>query len=103
VIAALSRRDLPAVGLIGSETKWAPFEIRLNQLGIPANRLICLLGLAGIAGKEPAVVAVSIAAQILQLQPLWPELLNGESEAMATTKKNCGDCACPPVAAQALR
>ena len=28
-------------------------------------RLVCPIGLEGIAGKEPAVIAISIAAQLL--------------------------------------
>lgn len=95
VAAALQRRDLAAVGLIGSETKRARFAGRLARLGIAADRLICPIGLPGIAGKEPAVVAVSVAAQILQFQPV-----KGRVETMPIAEKNCGDCVCPPVAAR---
>src|ERR1700712_586736 len=69
VVAALQRPDLLAVGLIGSDTKRARFVSRLLRLGITPEKLICPIGLPGIEGKEPAVVAVSVAAQILQLQP----------------------------------
>jgi xanthine dehydrogenase accessory factor len=68
VAAALSRPDLLAVGLIGSATKRARFAGRLARQGLGLDRLICPIGLPGIEGKEPAVVAVSVAAQILQLQ-----------------------------------
>lgn len=56
------------VGLIGSGTKRARFLSRLARDGVDAKRLTCPVGLAGIMGKEPAVIAVSVAAQLLQLQ-----------------------------------
>jgi xanthine dehydrogenase accessory factor len=66
--AALSRDDLPFVGLIGSATKRARFERRLRELGVREARiasLVCPIGLPGIEGKEPAVIAASVAAQLL--------------------------------------
>jgi xanthine dehydrogenase accessory factor len=68
VAAALSTPNLPYVGLIGSETKRARFERRLRTLGISEDRirsLVCPIGLEGIGGKEPAVIAASTAAQLL--------------------------------------
>jgi xanthine dehydrogenase accessory factor len=67
--AALARADLPFVGLIGSATKRARFERRFRELGIPPARiasLVCPIGLPGIAGKEPAVIAASVVAQLLE-------------------------------------
>lgn len=64
------RDDLPYVGLIGSTTKWATFRHRLEQRGIRSEelaRVTCPIGIAGITGKQPAVIAASVAAQILQL------------------------------------
>lgn len=92
VAAALQRPDLLAVGLIGSATKRARFVSRLSRLGISADRLICPIGLPGIQGKEPAVVAVSVAAQILQLHPGQQSV-----PTMPTIERSCGDCVCPPV------
>lgn len=66
--AALRRDDLPYVGLIGSTTKRARFERRFRELGIPQGRiaaLVCPIGLPGIGGKEPAIIAASVAAQLL--------------------------------------
>jgi xanthine dehydrogenase accessory factor len=63
------RGDLPFIGLIGSKTKWASFKHRLVERGFAAaelSRITCPIGVAGIAGKEPAVIAVSVAAQLLQ-------------------------------------
>lgn len=66
--AALRRDDLPYVGLIGSATKRARFERRLRELAIPRDRiaaLVCPIGLPAIGGKEPAIIAASVAAQLL--------------------------------------
>ena len=93
VSAALRRADLLAVGLIGSDTKRARFVGRLARQGIAADGLICPIGLPGIEGKEPEVVAISVAAQILQLQPAQRSVAP-----MRTIERSCGDCVCPPVA-----
>lgn len=63
------RADLPYIGLIGSKTKWAAFRRRLESRGFtPAEleQVTCPIGVAGIAGKEPEVIAVAVAAQLLQ-------------------------------------
>lgn len=63
------RGDLPYVGLIGSKTKWATFRHRLEERGFGAEelaRITCPIGIPGITGKEPEVIAVSVAAQLLQ-------------------------------------
>jgi xanthine dehydrogenase accessory factor len=77
IVAACLRRqreraDLPYIGLIGSVTKWATFRHRLEERGFtPAElaQVTCPIGLPGIRGKEPEVIAVGVAAQILQLAP----------------------------------
>lgn len=74
VVAACLRRlrerdDLPFVGLIGSRTKWATFRHRLEARGFGADelaRITCPIGVPGVTGKEPAVIAVAVAAQLLQ-------------------------------------
>ena len=66
--AALRRDDLPYVGLIGSATKKARFLKRFAEAGLsPAEiaRLSCPIGLDGVAGKHPAVIAASVAADLL--------------------------------------
>jgi xanthine dehydrogenase accessory factor len=63
------RGDLPYVGLIGSKTKWATFRHRLEERGFRKQELAqvtCPIGIPGVAGKEPAVIAVAVAAQLLQ-------------------------------------
>ncbi len=68
ITAAALQRPFPFVGLIGSDTKRARFERRFRELGIPDDRiaaLVCPIGLPGIEGKEPAVIAASVTAQLL--------------------------------------
>jgi xanthine dehydrogenase accessory factor len=70
--AVLRRGDFNYLGLIGSATKRARFLHRFEQRGVASEalaRLTCPIGLAGIAGKEPAVIAVAVVAQLLQLTP----------------------------------
>jgi xanthine dehydrogenase accessory factor len=77
VVAACLRRhrergDLSYIGLIGSKTKWATFRHRLEDRGFSAaelSQVTCPIGLPGIGAKEPAVIAVSVAAQLLQVAP----------------------------------
>ena len=74
VVAACLRRqraqgDLAHIGLIGSKTKWATFRHRLEARGFTEaelDRVQCPIGLPGIVGKEPEVIAVAVAAQLLQ-------------------------------------
>lgn len=68
--AILERGDAAFVGLIGSHSKSARFRSRLARDGLTAAQiapLVCPIGIAGIASKLPAAIAVSIAAQLLQL------------------------------------
>ena len=66
------RNDLPFVGLIGSKTKWATFSHRLTERGFTPSELggvTCPIGVGGISGKQPEVIAVAVAAQLLQVHP----------------------------------
>lgn len=75
VVAACLKRqrlqgDLKFVGLIGSKTKWATFQHRLEAKGFSAQELAFItspIGVDGITGKEPEVIAIAVAAQLLQL------------------------------------
>jgi xanthine dehydrogenase accessory factor len=65
--AILRRGDFAYLGLIGSDTKRARFRKRLGAAGIPAaalDRIVCPIGIPGIESKEPAAIAVSVAADL---------------------------------------
>lgn len=67
--AILRRGDFAYCGLIGSATKRARFLHRFEARGIAAatlTRLTCPIGVPGITGKEPQVIAVAVVAQLLQ-------------------------------------
>ncbi len=69
-LAALGRATTAFVGLIGSSTKRARFVSKLKLDGLTGEaiaRMNCPIGIAGIAGKEPDVIAVAALAQLLQL------------------------------------
>lgn len=79
VAACLTRQrvssDLPYIGLIGSKSKWAAFRHRLEARGFTAPELaqvICPIGVPGIRGKAPEVIAIAVAAQLLQAVSLGP-------------------------------
>ena len=70
VEAILRRGDFAFLGLIGSTTKRRRFAQLLRQRGIDdalIARMVCPIGAAGIGGKEPAHIAISVAAQLLPL------------------------------------
>jgi xanthine dehydrogenase accessory factor len=61
-------QPLGSIGLIGSSAKWARFQAQLAGYGHePAaiGRITCPIGAPGITGKEPAVIAVAVAAALL--------------------------------------
>ncbi len=61
--------DLPFIGLIGSKSKWATFRHRLEARGFTAAelaRITCPIGVPGVVGKEPEVIAAAVAAQLMQ-------------------------------------
>ncbi len=65
----LRRGDFGFFGLIGSKTKRARFEHRFEARGIASEtvaRMHCPIGIAGIGGKQPEVIAVAAVAQLLQ-------------------------------------
>lgn len=69
--AILTRGDFRYFGLIGSLTKRRRFEQRLRAQGVGGgaiSRMTCPIGVAGIGGKEPATIAVAVAAQLLALR-----------------------------------
>jgi len=80
VEAILGRGDAAFCGLIGSRTKRARFVRRLAERGIDAGAiatLTCPIGIDGVDGKSPEVIAAAVVAQLLQRQ----SALAGEADA----------------------
>ena len=66
----LRRDDFAYFGLIGSRAKRRNFETRMARRGVDPARfadMTCPIGVGGINGKQPAQIAISVAAQILQV------------------------------------
>lgn len=66
--AALRAENIGSLGMIGSSAKWTRFRGMLAEAGHDAtaiSQIRCPIGVPGIASKEPAAIAVSIAAQVL--------------------------------------
>ncbi|HEY2928472.1 xanthine dehydrogenase accessory protein XdhC [Piscinibacter sp.] len=67
--AILRRGDFGFLGLIGSRTKRQRFIHRYEQRGIASEaiaRMTCPIGVEGIAGKQPEIIALGVVAQLLQ-------------------------------------
>lgn len=68
--AALRTEGLGSIGLIGSSAKWARFRQRLATEGghdaAAIDRVKTPIGMTGITGKEPATIALSVAADLLR-------------------------------------
>ncbi|PCI63421.1 MAG: xanthine dehydrogenase accessory protein XdhC [Kordiimonadales bacterium] len=66
----LGRDDALYCGLIGSKTKRARFEKKLadnaDTATLDTRKLTCPMGVAGITGKEPSVIAVAVVAELMQ-------------------------------------
>lgn len=66
--AALRCGHLGSIGLIGSSVKWRRFTKRLTDEGHSEGalaRITTPIGLPDLTGKEPATIAVSVAADLL--------------------------------------
>gem|GEM_PF-3316 len=66
-----ARADLAFIGLIGSRSKRRSFVARLRAEGFADAELAaltCPIGVDGISGKQPAEIAIGVAAQLLQLR-----------------------------------
>ena len=61
-------QPLGSIGLIGSAAKWTRFAAQLAAAGHCPEiiaRITCPIGQPGITGKDPAVIAVAVAAALL--------------------------------------
>jgi xanthine dehydrogenase accessory factor len=68
--AALRCPHLATIGLIGSSAKWSRFERRLTADGhLPGvvARIQSPIGVPDLGGKEPATIAVAVAADLLRV------------------------------------
>jgi len=66
--AALRRPGLGSIGLIGSSAKWSRFRRKLADEGHDEDaiaRIETPIGIGGLSGKDPATIAVSVAAALL--------------------------------------
>lgn len=66
---ALRCGHLGSIGLIGSSAKWRRFQRQLAAEGHSAEameRITTPIGLPDLTGKDPATIAVSVAASLLQ-------------------------------------
>jgi xanthine dehydrogenase accessory factor len=67
---SLRTEGIGSIGLIGSTSKWTRFQKKLRELGqtdAALARVTTPIGIPEVTGKQPAVIAVSVAARILQL------------------------------------
>jgi xanthine dehydrogenase accessory factor len=67
--AALRTSHLGSIGLIGSAAKWRRFEQGLRVEGHPESaiaRIQSPIGTPEVAGKDPAMIALSVATQLLR-------------------------------------
>lgn len=87
--AVLRRGDFGFFGLIGSKTKRARFIHRFEERGIAAEaiaRLTCPIGVPGIEGKEPEVIAAAVVAQLLQAASAACSPSEGPLQAVASVR-----------------
>jgi xanthine dehydrogenase accessory factor len=78
--AIMARAEVGWFGLIGSKTKRRQFEHRLRERGVDPARIdamVCPIGLPGITNKAPAVIAASVAAQLLMVWEQAAQLAQG--------------------------
>lgn len=70
VLHALQQGCFAYLGLIGSATKRARFDKRLQVDGIAEgdlSRMTCPIGIGSVKGKHPREIAISVAAELLSL------------------------------------
>ncbi|MGQ0560078.1 MAG: xanthine dehydrogenase accessory protein XdhC [Sphingosinicella sp.] len=101
LVAAALAGEARFVGLIGSKTKRARFLARLAKEEVDASRLICPIGLPGITGRQPEVIAIAVLVQLLMIDrqggtgSSFPPPLDGEGRREATGWGGLDTCAAP--------
>lgn len=85
----LNRGDFAYLGLIASSTKWRRFQQRYKHRNIDPQqvaRMHCPIGLAQVNGKLPMEVAVSIAAQVINIyQTADKSLVRNQAQELINT------------------
>jgi xanthine dehydrogenase accessory factor len=79
----LKRDDFAYFGLIGSASKRRLFETRMSRRGFEASqfaRLTCPIGIDGIQSKQPAAIAISVAAELMQVYDQSVSNINNNPE-----------------------
>ena len=96
---ALRTPRLGSVGLIGSRAKWTRFRSRLADQGhehTVIDRITCPIGRPELTGKEPAVIAIGVAATLLELlQPQAEATSAAAATASPDLKEEPADDAVP--------
>jgi len=93
--AALRRDDAGFVGVIGSKSKRERFRHRLEARGMDAariDRMRCPVGLPGIAGKQPELIALAVVAQLVQHATATPRGLASPRAATVPADGDAADC-----------
>lgn len=85
--AVLARGEFAYLGLIGSAAKHARFHSRLKARGFGHGLLDGLsgpIGLQGLGGKDPAIIAASVAADLLLRQSASRAEIQRKNKAKST-------------------
>jgi xanthine dehydrogenase accessory factor len=88
VEAALRRDDAGFVGVIGSKSKRERFRHRLADRGLSDERVArmrCPMGLPGITGKQPEIIALAVVAQLMQEAAARAPTLSPDAPRLRTT------------------
>jgi xanthine dehydrogenase accessory factor len=89
----LRRGDFAYFGLIGSVSKRRQFEKRLEARGVSRDQLAtmtCPIGIKGIKGKEPEVIAIAVAAEMLRIRgQASGEAVGRPAATDTTTSRRC--------------
>ena len=81
--------SLRLCGLIGSDTKRERFAHRLRGSGLSEatiSKLVCSIGIDGIDSKEPAAIAISVAAQMMACDEAHQVRGPGEKQRRRSTR-----------------
>ncbi|MBK0063599.1 MULTISPECIES: xanthine dehydrogenase accessory protein XdhC [unclassified Acinetobacter] len=65
-----TQQSFAYVGMIGSKSKRAIFEKRMQARGYSSTQLeqlVCPIGIDGITSKKPAMIAIAVVAELLQV------------------------------------